>query len=258
MYAHLSSCFAGTFSVQQGHGLGNSGKTGVATNIHLHFQINTSTISTTSKAFSMSGISGWNNGGADCPAGGCPLYTSDNLRAGFSNPPITIDTPIFNRYVAAGGWPVVGSTASIPGWSPGRYSGGPCGPSGIAGWYSCTTNGRSGRVQTFKGWGSGNGEHAILDGSAQPAVFMSRGALGGFTDAWDGANHDGLWYSGYPLGASYPVPGTNNQVYRMDFQNGFLNYFLSTHPTYPCGADFWVWDPGGEYVVRHSTQSYCD
>jgi hypothetical protein len=153
--------------------------------------------------------------------------TSDNLSAGYSTS-LGWEPTIHDTYLGFGGWSVVGSTASIPGWSPGRSTAaGGCPGSATPGWYDCNVTGtggipRYGRVQTFKGLGSGSGEHAIFKRSSPsaPATFMSRAFLGGFTDDWD-TGRDGLYFLGYPTGNSYYWTGT---LYRMDFENGYATF----------------------------------
>lgn len=108
---------------------------------------------------------------------------------------------------------VVGSTAKIGNYTPGRSPAATCGTGTRAGWYDCNftdINGasRAGRIQTFKGAGTNNGAHAIFKRSGvTSAAFMSRGLLAPYTDIWNGTN-DGTKYVGYPSGDSYFIGGT--------------------------------------------------
>jgi hypothetical protein len=176
---------------------------------------------------------------------------SDNLSAGYTLPPVSWEQAIHDKYLARGGWSVVGSTAFLWDFSPGRSPGSLCGSGPIEGWYQCgfyDINGvwRDGRIQTFRGAGSGDGQHAIFKRSSGSAVFMSRGLLGPLTTLVGAYSdgHDVMWLVGYPTGDSYWVSGT--QV-RMNFQNGYALYTPSTCATifYWYSADngvYYPWD----------------
>jgi hypothetical protein len=249
LYVHLATCSG--FSAQnvpQGYQIGTASNSGSTTGKHLHFQKNTSTTNFVSTAFIMNSHTNWNDGGIDCEVvPPCRVYTSDNRSAGYSHAnPIVYDSVIRDKYWSAGHWDIVGSTSKITGWTPGRSSATTCGSGTQAGWYDCNftdINGvsRAGRIQTFKGTGSGSGEHAIFKRSgASTAVFMSRGLLGPYTDIWSGSN-DGTKYVGYPLGDSYSIGGT---TVKMDFQNGYATYDWSN------SSSRWFWWSAflGQYV----------
>lgn len=249
IYAHLNSCFTGTVSVLQGQQIGWSGTTGNVTGLHLHFQVNTTTTGTTSKSFTMSGVTPpIAPAGSDCP---CPSYTSDNLEAGYSLA-LVVDSGLRSKYVATGGWSVVGSTAKLgTGWTPGRStSDTTCGSGPIAGRYNCTKNGYGGSIQTFKGVGAGQGEHAIFRRSSGGTAFMGRGPLKGYAASWDAYGRDGLWYMGYPTGDWY-VHGSDR---KQDFQNGYLIHYLGT-----CQTKYWYWDAFlGQYINQYTQNSNCN
>lgn len=179
---------------------------------------------------------------------------SDNLSAGYSVPPVQWEASLHDKYNAKGGWSVVGSTAVVSSWTPGRSPASMCSSGALSGWYQCNFNdingtSRSGRIQTFKGAGSGSGEHAILKGTSTSAVFMSRGFLGPLTKTV-ASGKDALWLLGYPTGDSYWISGT--QV-RMNFQNGYGLYTPST-----CASLFYYWaDDIGAYLTHNPTDS-CD
>ncbi|MBI5948468.1 MAG: M23 family metallopeptidase [Chloroflexi bacterium] len=257
LYAHLVTCngFTGT-NVPQGFQIGTAGCTGRCDGIHVHFQKNTNTTGTTSAPFTMNSHTGWDNGGADCPVGGCLTCTSDNRSAGYSEAnPIVYDDPIRQKYWSAGKWDVVGSTASISSWTPGRSPATTCGSSATPGWYPCNftdVNGasRAGRVQTFKGTGSGNGEHAVFkDSSSSFAVFMSRGLLGPYTDPW-ATGKDGMYYLGYPLNDGGSIGGT---IWQMSFENGYANYDWSN-----CASRWYYWSAFLSLYIEVGLTDYCD
>ncbi len=232
--------------VAQGRHISYTGTTGSEPgdyDDHLHFQENTSTTSVISQDFTMAGVSNFahtlvHDDWAD----------SDNLAPGYTTPPIDWDEDLHDKYEDAGGWDPVGSTSSIPAWSPGRYTGGPCGTGGTPGWYECTSNSRSGIIQTFKGAGSGEGEHAIFMGDGESAAFMSRGPLGGFTDIWSNGE-DGLHHLGYPTGDSFPIGGGEH---RMNHQDGYWVYDANAGET-----RFYTYDSLGNPILLH-TSNYWD
>lgn len=257
LYGHLVSCSGFTAqNVPQGYQIGTAGCTGSCTGTHLHFQKNTSTTGSTSTSFTMNSHSNWNNNGADCPVGGCPTYTSDNRSPGYSDAnPIVYDDAIRQKYWSKGKWDVVGSTPKLAAWTPGRSLASTCGSGTASGWYPCNftdVNGtsRSGRIQTFKGTGSGSGEHAIFKrSSAATATFMSRGLLGPYTDVWSGSN-DGTYFVGYPTGDSFFVSGT---TWQMNFENGYATYDTSN-----CSSRWFYWSAFLGQYIEVSLTDYCD
>lgn len=190
-----------------------------------------STTSTYSAPFTMEAISNFQSTEGN-------TATSDNLSAGYSVPPVQWQQSVHDKYLAAGGIVVVGSTVALP------YYQSPCFAS-TPGWYSCASNGYSGIVQTFRGAGSvgGGSEHAILQRSGGSAVFMSRGLYYPYVLYWDGSGNQGMYYLGYPVGDSYYWYG----VYRMDFQNGYATYSPSN-----CQS---LWYQGSTLIKNYS---HCD
>ena len=130
-----------------------------------------------------------------------------------------------------------------------------CGSGAVSGWYQCNftdVNGvsRPGRIQTFKGAGSGSGEHAIFKGTSLNAVFMSRGLLGPLTRIYT-TGKDGFYLLGYPTGDSYSIAGGTKV--RMDFQNGWGEYTISG-----CGSVFYYWQAIPGQYVTYDPVNYCD
>lgn len=248
-YAHADACaipMGTTVQVAQGRHISYTGTTGLLQydfGDHVHFMKASTTTSTYSAAMTMEGVSSFPH-----PSVVGQTATSDNLAAGYSVG-LAWEPEIHDRYFGAGGWSVVGSSASISGWSPGRSTaGGGCPGAVTPGWYQCNVTGlggiaRNGRVQTFKGAGSGAGEHAIFKRAAglSAATFMSRGFLGGFTDPWDASQRDGLFYMGYPTSDSFYWSGT---LYRMNFENGY-----ATFNTNGSNESKFYYVSGGSYVL---------
>ena len=225
IYAHQNACHLSVSNVfvAQGRMIGYTGTYGsepAEFDDHLHFQVNINTTGHTSKTFTMEGL------GSQYHSSAFNQWAdSDNLSAGYTVPAISWEPAIHDKYQARGGWAIVGSTAGISGWTPGRSPATLCGSGTTPGWYQCNftdinSTSRSGRVQTFKGAGSGFGEHAIFKPSSANATFMSRGLLGPYTNQWT-TGKDGFYFMGYPNGDSYSIGG--GQV-RMDFQNGWETF----------------------------------
>jgi hypothetical protein len=232
MYAHLDPCgFSGPTNVVQGYQVGDSGCTGTCDGTHLHFQVNTTTSSTISKAFSMSGVTPPNNGGSNCP---CNYYTSDNNSAGYDTG-LSFYSAVHTGYVNFGGWGTVGSSASLSGWSP-------CQSTVTPAVYGCSSGSYSGLVQTFKG-PSGKLQAIMSATGYSTGYLLLNGFLGSYTDVWSGSL-DGVYFMGYPTGNAFVAGG---YIYQY-FQAGYGVYNTST-----CLTQYFV----GGYEV-YQTASYCN
>jgi hypothetical protein len=179
---------------------------------------------------------------------------SDNLAAGYSVPPFSWEPAIHDKAVSLG-WSTTGSTALISGFTPGRSSASVCGSGATPGWYQCNfsdINGvsRVGRIQTFKGLGSGSGEHSVFKrNGAAVATFMSRGLLGPLTRLWSGTS-DGMYFMGYPTGDSYFINGT---TVRMNFENGYATYQTSN-----CASSWFWWSSYLGQYLEQNVADFCD
>jgi hypothetical protein len=232
-YAHADLClipFGTQVSVTQGRQISQTGRTAVGygdVGDHLHFMRTTTTTSTYSAQLSIEGIS--------CSApGNCfphpgvvgQTILSDNLSAGYRmdwyNPGAW--EPAIHDKAYGVGWAAVGSTAALPEQTPGRppfYCGQiyECGWPPQPGYFDCNFSGstlvHAGKIQTFAASQvPTNGQGAILKGLYSPAVFMSRGILGGYTDPVDGYGRDVLYYFGFPLADAVQVAP---ETYQMEF-----------------------------------------
>jgi hypothetical protein len=259
LYAHADTCYMGTgnyVNVAQGRHISYTGTRASATSSvddHLHFQRNSSSSGgegtpQIAVAFTVEGKSSFTHSSEVNKTA-----KSDNLSAGYSLPPVQWEQAIHDKAFSLG-WSTAGATASLSGWTPGRSPAATCGSGATAGWYQCNftnVNGvsASGRIQTFKGAGTGAGEHGIFKRSSGAATFMSRGLLGPYTDLWSGSN-DGLYLMGYPTGDSYPIGGTSVQ---MNFQNGYATYDTSN-----CSSRWYWWSTFLGLYIEQNLADYCD
>ncbi|MGI8926573.1 MAG: hypothetical protein ACR2HN_08000 [Tepidiformaceae bacterium] len=265
LYAHANDCpFAwGTYiNVAQGNHISYTGTRRTLTTFvgdHVHFQRNSAGTGgegtpQIAVSFTMEGKSSFLH---SIEYGNTAV--SDNLGAGYTVPvggAVQWEPAIHDKAVSLS-WSTAGATASIPLFTPGRSPATTCGFGGATpGWYQCNftdVNGasRAGRVQTFKGAGTPDGQHAIFkDSSSSFAVFMSRGLLGPYTDTW-ATGKDGMYYLGYPVNDGGGIGGT---IWQMNFENGYATYDWSN-----CVSRWFWWSNYlGGYVEASLPYEWCD
>ncbi len=259
LYAHADQCYlaapGASVFVPQGRQItftGTSGTNAGDFGDHLHFQRNTTTTSLTSAPLTIEGLEAIRQTSGDVKV------RSMTLSAGYGAPPtFTYDAAIAQK-AADLGWETAGSASPNRFWTPGSGWEGGCVGEERPGWYDCSVIDfegatRTGRIQTFSKAPDEGGEAAIFVVPGREPVFMSRGILGPYTNPWDSAHHDGLYYMGFPLSESRTV---GDGLYRMDFENGYAIYDATA-----CSEQstvFYVWSELLQTHLAIAAGAYCD